>query len=148
MGYYSVVRESSEPVKVTFLIVEESAEDRAFREEAERRGYSAPISSTSDGVDELNALLKTHELDYFLTFEPHEGYFELKTTGESGKAYDFETDLSGFVSKVSRLGAEITGILFLEGEDVGDVKRFLFDGNRVIVDKARLVFSDGTEYPG
>jgi len=146
MGYYSTVREGNDPVIIRLPEVVESAEDREFREEAERRGYSVPVKA--DRTEELQELLSTHALGYFLFIVGRGDGYEVESSGESGKAYDFDKDIKAFTEKISVLCGSITGEFFLEGENVGDLKRYRFEGTQVIIDKAQLSFPDGSVYSG
>lgn len=144
MGYYSTVRESNDPVIIRLPEVVESAEDRKFREEAERRGYSVPVEA--DRTEELQEILSTHTLGYFLSVVGRRDGYAVESSGESGKAYGFDDNIKAFTEAISALGGSITGVFFLAGEDVGDLKRYRFEGNQVIIDKAQLTFPDGSVY--
>jgi hypothetical protein len=153
MGYTSKVIVEAE---VFFDTPEETEEAKELREKAKAFGYKIePIAEPANHAKLVSDWLRAHRdnIGYFVTvdvdmFTPEDGFIQLEE-GESGKCYDLARDLKNFTSFLAKNGMRLEGRFYREGEAAGDVERFIVTNNKITgQEKAKLTFSDGTEYNG
>jgi len=122
MGYYSVIRTDA-------VIDVESVED-AFAK------VSAYFTEQKDHIG------------YWLYVEENdESEIAIYSHGESGKAYEWEHELSDLLSFVAVLGGKLNGVFYREGEENTDIERFIIQDNVITGQElAKIVFSDGEVY--
>lgn len=65
-------------------------------------------------------------------------------TDDRFTAYDLVQHLTDAVREVAVHGSECTGWLIRKGEQQGDIERLRIADGRVVVEKARLIWPDGT----
>ena len=152
MGYVSYIKTFPEGVIVNFSEDASDPEDRAFREEARKRGFDlVELNPTPkrDNREFVQEALEKAGLSYHLMTRNGRSRNEVQiiSTGEAGTAYELLKELEDFMNELTDDGARANGTLFRMGEESGDVERFIISDNVITTDTAKLRFSDGSEYP-
>lgn len=91
-------------------------------------------------VDELTNQGSTFA--YYGVFEP-EGWFNDE---ESGKMYGLSDDAVALVGDLRTRGVDVIGTLVVIGEETDDIRRLVFSSGKVVEEKAKIVWPDGTEF--
>ncbi len=121
-------------------------------------GYYSSISvdaviAVDEYVEGAFAKLDTYLKDrkdyfgYWIHLEENdETEIAVLATGESGKAYDWDSELQKFCDFLETMDCYLTGVFYRDGEESDDLERFLVANNKITVAKAQLVFPDGEVY--
>jgi hypothetical protein len=66
--------------------------------------------------------------------------------GDSGKFYDLDTETVELVATLRTRGIDVTGTIQVVGEESGDIHRYVFTPGKVVHERAKTVWPDGTEF--
>lgn len=157
MGYQSIIRttdalisipevdEKEREVDILIEKLREAASDANVFVEVHRKPNAHKLEK------EINEWLQANRdnVGHFLQVDAQKDFLQVKPTGAEGKAYHFEDDLIHFIRYIKSLNLVLSGTFYREGSSAGDVERFIVKENELVAqEKARLVFSDATEYEG
>lgn len=157
MGYYSRVLHGNDLVaRYRGSKTQLTAEQREVIARAEAAGLKLAEAEGPDHqervaelVRKLNEKLATR---YWLQVQEidDDGNVYFSDDGDSFRAYDFERDLKEVIRAFREEGNySLEGTLYLEGEAVGDVRRFKIASDGTVAHaQAKLVFPDGEVFTG
>lgn len=156
MGYYSNITFSDLKITFPYEKVEEEPVEvdetlAALKEQAEAHGLII-VDAKANIVPQAEQLAKDFfdtlnddeydNLNFALNigYEENEIFFE--RTGDTGKLYDLEHELSTLAKSVTDAGGFITGELHRSGEENGDLERYYFVDNKLKTEGVKIVWEN------